>query len=391
MKTIVNFPRRAFTIIELLVVVSIISLLIAILLPAIGRARDGALITQSLGNLNNMSKANFAYAADWSDRHFTAIPDDAGLVGGSCGAYIAQIACPSQQLLGFSTNGGLWGYWIGGGLCPGIFPGNCGNWPVLLPFEWTAPGSGGTGNPGNPYYGSFGAHEMTNTRAFNTYLNNRFYDKVMYAPKDRIGLQSCDSGIQNEGEFTPMGSNSQTITFPTYFWSPANMIPPSAHASSVRDCPNAGKQNLLGPGGYRSPLMGMAAFPDQKTMVIEKLWLQNKGKAPELNANFSTPRCWTFNEAYNSSPACLFMDGHVQLCGMNTAINDDKRVSTQNGPNSGMCSTGRGLWHRGTPLGNLGWYTTNAGYDPIVDAAPTSFHMLTTNGILGRDILKSGN
>ena len=389
MKSQNDFSRRAFTIIELLVVVSIISLLIAILLPAIGKAKDGALITQSLGNLNNMSKANFAYAADWSDRHFTAIPDDAGQVQGSCANYVATVACPSQQLLGFDTGGGLWGYWVAGALCPqGV--GQCGNWQVLLPMVWSAPGGGGPGNATNPYTNSFGAHEMLNTKSFNSYVNGRFYDKVYFAPKDRIGLQSCDYGIQNEGEYTSNPTSAQQITFPTYFWSPANMIPPTAHASNARDCPNAGKQNLLGPGGYRSPLMGMAVFPDQKTLVIEKLWLQNK-QGPELNGNFATPRNWLFNEGYNSSPACLFLDGHVQLCGMNTAINDDKRASVQNAPNTGMCTNGKGLWHRATPCGANGWYTTGAGYDPLVDMKPTSFHMLTTDGILGRDILKSGN
>lgn len=389
MKSENDFSRRAFTIIELLVVVSIISLLIAILLPAIGKAKDGALITQSLGNLNNMSKANFAYAADWADRHFTAIPDDAGQVQGSCAAYVATVACPSQQLLGFDSTGGLWGYWVAGALCPqGV--GQCGNWQVLLPMVWSAPGSGGPGNATNPYTNSFGAHEMLNTKAFNSYMNGRFYDKVFFAPKDRIGLQSCDYGLQSEGEYTSNPTNNQQISFPTYFWSPSNMIPPTAHASNVRDCTNAGKQNLLGPGGYRSPLMGMAVFPDQKTLVIEKLWLQNK-QGPELNLNFATPRNWLFNEGYNSSPACLFLDGHVQLCGMNTAINDDKRASVQNASNAGMCANGKGLWHRGTPCGANGWYTTGSGYDPLVDMKPTSFHMLTTDGILGRDILKAGN
>ena len=67
--------KKGFTIVELLVVVSIIALLIAILLPAIGKARDAALITQSLGNLRNLSAACNAYGADYNDRQFTAVPD----------------------------------------------------------------------------------------------------------------------------------------------------------------------------------------------------------------------------------------------------------------------------------------------------------------------------
>ena len=98
---------RAFTIIELLVVVAIISLLIAILLPALGRARDAALITQSLANLRNLAAANATYGADYADHQFTAAGDDFGLVQGNCNTYINTVTCPPQQIAGWDMNGGL--------------------------------------------------------------------------------------------------------------------------------------------------------------------------------------------------------------------------------------------------------------------------------------------
>ena len=386
MKSENDFSRRAFTLIELLVVISIISLLIAILLPAIGKAKDAALVTQSSANISNLAKAGYTYAADWSDRHFTACPDDLGVSG--FGTYANTVGCPSQQLLGFDTSGGLWGYWVAGALCPQAV-GQPGNWPVLIPFAFASPGCGGPGNESNPYDNSFGAYEMPNTKAYNAYLNGRFYDKVFFAPKDRVGLLAADFGLINEGEFTP--GTGGAVIFPTYCWSPANMMNPnvlrSSFSGTATDCNSVGNLAASGIAAYRAPKLGHSRFPELKTFLIEKLWLQNR-EGGEYNYNCGTKRLWLFNEGYNSSPVCAFVDGHVAQAGMNTAVNDQTRVEGTN--TSATCPLGKGLWHKGTPAGATGWFTNGAGYDPLIDMRPTSFHMLTVDGILGRDTLKAG-
>ena len=78
---------RGFTIIELLVVISIIALLVGILLPAIGKARDNARINISKSNLRQMGIAHKMYAADWADRHITYVRDNLGLHGGDVDVY----------------------------------------------------------------------------------------------------------------------------------------------------------------------------------------------------------------------------------------------------------------------------------------------------------------
>ena len=114
--------RNGFTIIELLVVVSIIALLVGMLLPAIGKARDNAQINVSKNNLRQLGVAHKTYAADWSDRHVTYVRDNLGQYGGDVAAYNAavygggggfEVHPPIIAGWGYTGGGGYvaWAYW----------------------------------------------------------------------------------------------------------------------------------------------------------------------------------------------------------------------------------------------------------------------------------------
>ncbi len=60
-------PKRGFTLVELLVVISIIALLIALLLPALAKAREEALTTACAANLNGIGQILVEYENTYQD------------------------------------------------------------------------------------------------------------------------------------------------------------------------------------------------------------------------------------------------------------------------------------------------------------------------------------
>jgi prepilin-type N-terminal cleavage/methylation domain-containing protein len=353
--------HRGFTIIELLVVVSIIALLVGILLPAIGKAREQAQLTKSQANLKQIGTAHVSYAAEYADRQVTWCFDNLSQYGG---------AAQFNGMTGAHAS------------VPGLFHpllvlgyGQGGIWHLILQAESIQPYVWGS---------NFGTFRICNASALSRYLNGRFYDPIFYAPKDTAVLASVEKWFDHPNEYV---ENALTggQKWPSYIMSPAGMFNPAVFMKNTTT--NKYYTDPLSlPTAFKSPGMSSATYPDLKTHMIEHHWLQNR-KRP-CNPAFTggvydgcTP--YFFNASQESNAVALFYDSHIGSVGAETAQHDCQRVQAQNGP------ANAGLWSIDQPNG--GGYIDNSvgGYymAQALDWTSTSHTIFTIDGIKGRDLL----
>ena len=367
-----NRARHAFTIIELLVVISIIALLISILLPAVGKARDNAKVAVSRSNLRQLGMAMHQYSADWEDRQYQVAVDTLASYGsvGNYNTVVYQDGSDTENDFlrhwhvhpgvpaGWSFDGFMYGYWMD-------YPGH--HWAVEpIHFEG-----------GAAYFGWF---RFPTSKPIHNYLGGRWYDEIFYAPKDRLSLAAAEPCMDDPGEFTVSVQECNPPIWSSYCFSPAANFNPAVFRPDDPNLPadRRGFQPAWSlPAGFRSPSMAQIRYPDLKTHMLEHQWLQNVevGCNPAFSDFGTVLDCepYYFNHALTSQPVTLFYDMHVALVGAHEAMLADRRHAAQ---------FGYGLWSRDTPFGEDG-YMISLGYD----FATTSFHILTTEGGLGRDIL----
>ena len=377
--------KHGFTIVELLVVISIIALLVGILVPAVNKARDTAKTTQSKSNLHQVSLALANYAADWNGDNFTAAPPN--LAGGN--RTFTSIASAIAQLSGDAGDDG----WTPMGIRLGeIAVGNGNAIAFLNNTDGIAPYVFTSGNTSGAHPG-LGTWRYPNALQCAEYMHGLPLHKAYFSPKDIVPLRALEQCDEANSSYC-VSTLGQTWWGLTALWTSNMILAPSSYCLSPGLMYNAAVYDPLTPvdpmdipTGFRPSSTDQARFPNLKTWLMEHYWLQNVRTSSEcglywdgtwFNEGVGTwDGCepFHFNGSYNSTPVTVFVDGHVGVVDVAQASRDDMMIAAAS-------DDGIGLWNQNTTDEAFGYYT-NGGADWIV----WSGHTHTNDGVRGRDLI----
>ncbi len=204
--------RRGFTFTDMVIVLTAVALLVAAVVPALGRLRDSSGFTVSMSNLVTHHVTHLMYASDWDGRQFTVSRDDFGAQGNNLSQYMANPFNSYYIEVGWSQ-GSLW-----------VFIQS----PALHePIVFQGPGAG---------FGSFRLYNFPT--AFHQYVNGRTYDPIFFAPNDTVPFEFVESAFDDPDELVLIEGPS--IWPPSYALSPAAMFsrrscaPPPSAAGRIR-------------------------------------------------------------------------------------------------------------------------------------------------------------
>lgn len=201
-----KIPRKHFTLIELLVVIAIISILAALLFPALSKARSKSKVSQCMNNLKQIYYGISSYAGDYNSNY-----PDPGALGcvSDAGSYQAQsryrrLVGVDDEIYGLSA--ALAQYIPEEGktyLCPGAKPvfSQWGNTYQILPSNFKRFSSGGD-------WRDLGKNKQNSTSIDITLL---VQDEYMSTPAE-AGVAGAKSGIASEYLVKPWDVNRRNIS-----------------------------------------------------------------------------------------------------------------------------------------------------------------------------------
>ncbi|MCA9276158.1 MAG: prepilin-type N-terminal cleavage/methylation domain-containing protein [Phycisphaerales bacterium] len=268
--------RKAFTLIEVLVVVAIIAVLVGILIPTLSSAQNTARLVKSQANLRSMAQIQEVYTSE----------------------YRGSLMNP-YQIKDYRQNGGPvangWGrvMKVGTNIGTEFFPGsgNSSAWYTeMYAFHW---------------YSVIGG-----------WLNTGDYaSEVQFAPADRVMIQR-NQRLQEDPPFPGW-------TLDTGFWdgsyvlSPTIWFSPERYANDRR--PNAPRTNPTTAMAKRN-YMAQVAYPSQKAMIWERFdWTKKRRTASYRSPDIGGGEPFIFGEEplppqwnnYDAEPSVATADGSV--------------------------------------------------------------------------------